>query len=296
VTDNGCNRVLGFHNALTLGGSPPADVVLGQASFITSTSSCSQNGFGNPRGIFVDPSTVALLISDFDFNRVLVYSRGSIATGVNAALVLGQPDFVTCTPRITDATTLNDAGGIWYDAGFNLYVAQLGENRVTRLNCPTGLPISTASPTSSLSISVSNSFGSLSSSGSVTVSITLSSSVSVTVSVTQSLTPSPTQTPTPSSSVTQPFVCGNGILEGPELCDPGFGNFGGVSCCNNRCHFKRKGARCGPRVACKTVRRCSGRGVNPGVCLSSKNKKTGVSCHLASSPTGLGTCDRGVCS
>jgi len=290
VTDNGCNRVLGFHNALSLGPSPPADLVLGQPDFVSTASACSQNGFGNPRGIFVDPATVALLISDFDFNRITVYSRGAIATNVNAALVIGQPDFVTCGPRVTDSTTLNDVGGLWYDAGFNLYAAQLGDNRVTRLNCPTGLPISTASVTNSPSITVSATFGvTPSSTSSISVSISLSPSTSNTIS--QTVSTSPSETPSSSVTASTVYVCGDGVVDPGEVCDPGLGNFGGATCCNTRCRYKRKGRRCGPHVACYSVPRCSGRTVNPGVCLPARQKRAGVPCNLPSSPTGLGVCD-----
>lgn len=75
-----------------------------------------------------------LAIADGGNNRVLVYNS-PFSTGANAAVVLGQAAFTTNAAGTTTAT-LNDPLTLAYDTSGNLWVSDLGNQRVLGFKAP----------------------------------------------------------------------------------------------------------------------------------------------------------------
>jgi sugar lactone lactonase YvrE len=91
------NRVLQFRPPFANGMS--ASLVLGQASFTTSTPATSQSGFSGPFGIGFD-SSGNLGVADSGNNRTLGFTP-PFSDNQNASLVLGQANFTTATAATT---------------------------------------------------------------------------------------------------------------------------------------------------------------------------------------------------
>lgn len=107
-----------------------ADNVLGEADFITASSSSGQNGLNKPAGLAYDGTTDRLFIADQTNNRVVIYNTASITNGMNAANVLGQTGFGPAGTAVTQAG-MNSPYGVAYDGTNNrLFVADSGNNRV----------------------------------------------------------------------------------------------------------------------------------------------------------------------
>ena len=137
VADGNNNRVLRFDNAATLGNGAPANGVLGQTTFFTSTAANppTAGSMTFPIGVSVD-SSGRLYVGDQQNNRVLIFNAAAgKANGANADNVLGQPGFITNTANSggLSASSLNSPGHLFFDnASQNLFVAELGNNRVLR--------------------------------------------------------------------------------------------------------------------------------------------------------------------
>ncbi len=103
VADTQNNRVLIFNHAIHKNGAP-ANVVLGQTDFAGS----SANIFGEPTaatlyspwGIITQPG--AMWVGDSYNSRTLQFTP-PISSGMNASLVLGQPDLVSGYPNQTNS-------------------------------------------------------------------------------------------------------------------------------------------------------------------------------------------------
>ena len=91
VAEWGNNRVLIYKRIPETSGAP-ADVVMGQQDFNSSTAATSPQGLRRPNSVFSDGSR--LLIADTLNNRVLIYNRIPAANGASADIVLGQPNFM----------------------------------------------------------------------------------------------------------------------------------------------------------------------------------------------------------
>jgi sugar lactone lactonase YvrE len=76
VSDYGNNRVLWFNNAAAKANGSPANGVLGQASFTTSTSGLTQGTFDNPVGLHQDTAG-HLWVADSNNNRALRFSAAT---------------------------------------------------------------------------------------------------------------------------------------------------------------------------------------------------------------------------
>jgi len=85
------NRVL-IWNSIPQTNGQPADVVLGQPNFTSTTAGTSQTTFDYPIGVMVSPSG-KLLISDYNNNRVLIWNTIPTANAAPADVVIGQPTF-----------------------------------------------------------------------------------------------------------------------------------------------------------------------------------------------------------
>ena len=133
VSDYGNRRVLRFDSASTKATGAPANGVLGQPDFVTSTAGTTAAKMNRTTGVFVDGGG-RLWVAERDNNRVLRFDNAAAkANGADADGVLGEPDFVTATGGLS-ATTMNGPFGVFVDAGGRLWVCEDGNNRVLRFD------------------------------------------------------------------------------------------------------------------------------------------------------------------
>ncbi len=153
VADTLNNRVLGFRNAAQFSNGAPADIVIGQPDFLTTTpegpnrqGSNFQTGLSTPVGLAVDAHG-NLYVVDAGNNRVLRFPTPFSKTTQLPDLVIGQPGFDTRGENTNgpSAASLNFAivsptspagtayaAGLTFDAAGNLWVADPLNNRVLR--------------------------------------------------------------------------------------------------------------------------------------------------------------------
>jgi DNA-binding beta-propeller fold protein YncE len=130
VSDTTNRRILVFNlaadNSIT---DKVADNVLGQADLRTSTSSGPlANLIDQPTGLAYDEANNRLFAADLSNHRVLVYDTSTITNGMNAAHVLGQPNFTTSTINCTQAGA-RSVNSIAIDSVHNrLFVTDGGSN------------------------------------------------------------------------------------------------------------------------------------------------------------------------
>ena len=85
------NRVL-IWNSIPQTNGQPADVVIGQPNFTSTTPGTSQKTLDYPSSVMVSPSG-RLLISDYNNNRVLIWNAIPTINAAPADVVIGQPTF-----------------------------------------------------------------------------------------------------------------------------------------------------------------------------------------------------------
>lgn len=140
VGDGGNSRVL-VYDMSAISNGMNAIYVIGQPDFVTSGGALSQSKFGGVGGLTYAKTINKLYIADSSYNRVLEYdvATSTIANGMNATHVLGQPDFVTGN----SGTTQNDLSGVTgltYDATTGrLFVTDSGNNRIVTYNVGYGV-------------------------------------------------------------------------------------------------------------------------------------------------------------
>ena len=118
-----------------------ADHVLGQPDFTTSGPHSTQNGFEFPYlGLWYDSSQNRLFVADDSNNRIMIFDlSGGITDGMNAAHVLGQPDFTTISST-TSQNKLSSPEDVTYDpASHNLFVADFSNSRVIVYDLSAGI-------------------------------------------------------------------------------------------------------------------------------------------------------------
>jgi hypothetical protein len=125
VADSGFERVLIWNTLPTTNGAA-ADVAIGQPNLITEGNNLSQSGLNTVTDVCVAGGRV--IVCDFGNNRVMVWNTVPTSSGVNADLVLGQPDFATQSPGVT-ASKMSQPTGVWSD-GTRLVVCDAQNNRV----------------------------------------------------------------------------------------------------------------------------------------------------------------------
>jgi hypothetical protein len=125
VTDLGNNRVLMFPPAQQIQGGV-ATLVLGQADFVSNSSGLSATKFDDPADMAFD-SLGNLWVSDFQNQRVLKF-MSPFSSGMAAAAVLGQTDFVS-NGTGTSASTLWNPVGLAFDSSDALAVTDSGNHR-----------------------------------------------------------------------------------------------------------------------------------------------------------------------
>ena len=135
VSDSSNNRVLRFELPATDGA--PADGVLGQPNFTSSSFVAGAAGMTQPRMVQADAGR--LWVGDSGRNRVLRFDNaGSLANGAAASGVLGQPDFTTTTAGST-TSKLNAPYQALPD-GSRLWVTDRNNYRVCLFNNAAALP------------------------------------------------------------------------------------------------------------------------------------------------------------
>src|ERR1700735_38341 len=142
VADTNNSRVLGYKDVATWVNRGAADLVIGQADFVSGA--CNNNGpasastLCNPFGVAVD-ATGNLYVADSFNNRVLEYAAPFAAcatfpcVGAPASVVVGQAD---CEAGTVGAGSLCGPRSLTVDATGNLYVADSDNNRVLEFSAP----------------------------------------------------------------------------------------------------------------------------------------------------------------
>ena len=131
VVDGNNNRVLEFKAPFANGES--ASVVIGQSDFTSSGTATTASGLNFPRGVAFDSSGNLWVADAFNF-RILQY-KPPFSNGMDASLVLGQPDFTTHIPATTQSG-LSILCGIGFDSSGNLAVADQNNNRIVGFQPP----------------------------------------------------------------------------------------------------------------------------------------------------------------
>jgi len=148
VNDFGHNRVLEFHPPFHTGMS--AALVIGQGDFISSSQGVSQNKINHPAGLAFD-SLNNLWVLDGGNNRVLKF-RPPFSNGMNASLVIGQPDFQSSSFSTTQSglssgggltaygvsavCVCGDSSDLAFDHSGNLWVGDAANERILEFEPP----------------------------------------------------------------------------------------------------------------------------------------------------------------
>jgi hypothetical protein len=125
VSDRESSRILGFNGLPTQNGAP-ANFVLGQPDFATTTGGGGQGGLSRPAGSSSDGTRLA--VADRSNNRVLLYNTLPASMGALPDRVLGQQSFSTTTLACS-ATGLALPEDVFLGHG-KLLVADSANNRV----------------------------------------------------------------------------------------------------------------------------------------------------------------------
>ncbi len=133
VAQSGNHRVT-VYDINNIANGMNASYVLGQTTFIGSSSANTQAGMSTPVSLAYATSTSRLFVGQTGNNRVSVYdfSTTTISNGMPANYVLGQLTF-TASTGVTTQTSTRGPTGLAYDSVYNrLFVAQGGNaNRVS---------------------------------------------------------------------------------------------------------------------------------------------------------------------
>jgi uncharacterized protein (TIGR03437 family) len=137
VSDTGNNRVLVWNDSVRFRNGDPADMVIGQPNLRTAVANVDTQGapsrtsLSAPAGIVVSPADGTLYVADSGNNRILRYPRPVSQTGrITPDAVIGQADFTSSTSAAVSSTSLNTPAGLALGPNGDLFVADLGNNRV----------------------------------------------------------------------------------------------------------------------------------------------------------------------
>lgn len=124
------NRVLRFASSTTFSDGDPAEAVFGQSDMISGGGNTTINGLSLPISLAMDGGG-RLYVSESGNNRVVRYDgAATLASGANASMVLGQPDFTSFAAGTTQ-NTMNNPTGVFI-SGNTLWVADGGNHRILR--------------------------------------------------------------------------------------------------------------------------------------------------------------------
>ena len=137
IAERNNNRVV-IYNSIPTSNYAPADVVIGQPDFDTSSWATTQSKFYGPHEIYFDGK---LFISDGFNSRILIYNSIPTTNGAPADIVIGQPDFNTRTSGTT-SQKFSGPYGVYSD-GKRMFVTDMGNHRVLIYN---SIPTSNYAP------------------------------------------------------------------------------------------------------------------------------------------------------
>jgi hypothetical protein len=127
VSDRNNNRILIWNSIPTTNGAP-ADVVVGQPDFTSSSAATTDTGLHEPEGIWSDGTL--LVVADEANSRVLIWNNIPTSNGAPADVVIGQADFTSSdNPEPPTAQSFNQPGDVASD-GTNLFVEDSSNNRI----------------------------------------------------------------------------------------------------------------------------------------------------------------------
>jgi uncharacterized protein (TIGR03437 family) len=137
VSDAGNNRVLVWKDSTQFRSGDPADLVIGQpslrsaiANVDSSTQKPTSTSLSAPTGIAVDANG-SLYVADSGNNRLLIYPRPVAQQGrITPSVVLGQSGFTTSVSAAVSASSLSAPGGVAIGPNGDIFVADIGNNRV----------------------------------------------------------------------------------------------------------------------------------------------------------------------
>jgi sugar lactone lactonase YvrE len=149
VTDVNNNRILGWHSVAALATGAPADLVIGQPDFFSSTSTIvTASTLSIPRGVGVD-SAGNVYVADTGHSRVLIFPNPFMtmtltgqSAGFTATAALGQVSNFTSSAcnvgggQNASADTLCSPEDVALDSSNNLYVADTANSRVVEYDSP----------------------------------------------------------------------------------------------------------------------------------------------------------------
>lgn len=108
--------------------------VIGQPNFTSNSSGTSATTLNRPAGVAIDSITGKVFVAEYSNHRVLRYSSAvAQATGQAAEAVLGQPNFISNTPALSQSG-MDTPIGIFVDGGGRLWVADAGNGRALRFD------------------------------------------------------------------------------------------------------------------------------------------------------------------
>lgn len=126
VVDTSNNRVL-IWNSFPSINKEAANLVIGQADFTTGSTAATASNLLSPLGVSVIDNKIYL--TDSGNNRVLVYNSIPSSNGVNADLVIGQPNFTSSLARNPNSDSrMVNVMNVTTD-GVRIVVADMTKNR-----------------------------------------------------------------------------------------------------------------------------------------------------------------------
>ncbi len=133
VSDRNNHRVIRFPMPWAAASGAAADVVKGQADFISNLTATSAAGMNQPLNVKFN-AVGDMFVAEGANNRVTRFPQANLGISSDAAdLVLGQPGFVTNAAALT-ANGMSAPSGLAFDAAGNLFVGDGANHRVLRFN------------------------------------------------------------------------------------------------------------------------------------------------------------------
>ncbi len=129
VGDLGNNRVLEFKPPFSIG--MPASLVIGQRDFTTARPATTMEGLFGPNEVAFDHSDNLWVVDGGNY-RILEF-KPPFSNGMSASLVIGQVDFETSRPSISQSGG-TDFGDLAVDPSGNVWVGDI--NRVLEFRAP----------------------------------------------------------------------------------------------------------------------------------------------------------------
>ena len=132
ISDDKGHRVLIWNSIPTTNGAP-ADVVVGQLDFTSTTGGCTASLLNSTEGVAFSPDGSKLLVCDRGNNRVLIWNTVPTLNGQAADVVVGQIDFTSNLPG-TSGTKLDSPSGVLVTPDGQMLITDNGNNRVLIFN------------------------------------------------------------------------------------------------------------------------------------------------------------------